>query len=115
MLNEEPIQNISQIERYKKEMYLTDFADCFLSSRGFRVERQFTIHRTFEYRLNPDVKLREAIKNNYDYNEICAEGGVFNTTIAFRNGYEHRLDVLGGRADGCEDRCLSKGLQQMRQ
>lgn len=95
MLNEEPIQNISQIERYKKEMYLTDFADCFLSSRGFRVERQFTIHRTFEYRLNPDVKLREAIKNNYDYNENCAEGGVFNTTIAFRNGYEHRLDVLG--------------------
>lgn len=92
---EEPILNISQLERYKKEFYLTDFASRFLSSRGFRVERQFTIHRTFEYRLNPDVKLIEAIKNNYDYNENCAEGGVFNTTISFRNGYEHRLDVLG--------------------
>lgn len=63
MLTDKPILNISQIERYKKEMYLTDFADCFLSNRGFRVERQFTIHRTFEYRLTPDTKLKEASRN----------------------------------------------------
>lgn len=95
MLTDKPILNISQIERYKKEMYLTDFADCFLSNRGFRVERQFTIHRTFEYRLTPDTKLKEAIESNFDYNEKCAEGGIFNTSVSLRNSYEHRLDVLG--------------------
>ena len=92
---EESILNISQAERARKERLLTNIAENYLGERGFRAIPQFTIHRSFEYRLRPGNELREAIEKDLNFNENLVSGGVWNTEISYRNGYEHRLDVLG--------------------
>lgn len=93
--SEESILNISQTERGRKERLLTEIAQNYLGERGFKAIPQFTIHRTFEYRIHPGHELREAIEKDLNFNENLVSGGVWNTEISYRNGYEHRLDVLG--------------------
>ncbi len=93
--DEEPILNISQAERGRKERLLTEVAQNYLGERGFKAIPQFTIHRSFEYRIHPGNELREAIEKDVFFNENLVSGGVWNTEISYRNGYEHRLDVLG--------------------
>jgi hypothetical protein len=93
--DEDPILNISQAERGRKERLLTEIAQNYLGERGFKAIPQFTIHRTFEYRIHPGNELREAIEKDVFFNENLVSGGVWNTEISYRNGYEHRLDVLG--------------------
>lgn len=93
--SEESILNISQTERGRKERLLTEIAQNYLGERGFKAIPQFTIHRTFEYRIHPGNELREAIEKDVFFNENLVSGGVWNTEISYRNGYEHRLDVLG--------------------
>lgn len=93
--SEESILNISQTERGRKERLLTEIAQNYLGERGFKAIPQFTIHRSFEYRIHPGNELREAIEKDVFFNENLVSGGVWNTEISYRNGYEHRLDVLG--------------------
>ena len=93
--SQEPILNISQTERGRKERLLTEIAQNYLGERGFKAIPQFTIHRSFEYRIHPGNELREAIEKDVFFNENLVSGGVWNTEISYRNGYEHRLDVLG--------------------
>ena len=62
--SEEKILNISQAERGRKERLLTEIAQNYLGERGFKAIPQFTIHRSFEYRIHPGNELREAIEKD---------------------------------------------------
>lgn len=85
--DEDPILNISQAERGRKERLLTEIAQNYLGERDFKAIPQFTIHRTFEYRIHPGNELREAIEKDVFFNENLVSGGVWNTEISYRNGY----------------------------
>lgn len=80
--DEDPILNISQAERGRKERLLTEIAQNYLGERGFKAIPQFTIHRTFEYRIHPGNELREAIeKDVFLYKNNDRTNGIYRSRL----------------------------------